>query len=96
MTDEELFEELINPTIVGITLWYRFNSKSGDYEYNHFEDVRDNHLLYPHDLELFPRPVPNVFVSNSIQKSWKNQKWKYTLGRFNTKTNNIIEEGELI
>ena len=95
MIDAELLEELVNPTIIGITLWYRCNSK-GVYEYNHFERTLDTHLLFPHDMELFTRPTPTVIIQNGVQKSWKSQKWKYTLGRFNTRTNTIIEEGDLI
>lgn len=96
MTDKELFEELRNPTIVGVTLWYRYNSKDGSYNYNHFEPVRDNHLLYSVDSELLKRPEPREFIENGIQKSWKNYKWKYSLGKLNTKTHKIIEEGELV
>ena len=95
MVDEELLEELVNPTIIGITLWYRGNNSKGVYEYNHFERTRDNHLLFSVD-DTFERPKPNPFVENGFQKSWKNQKWKYTLGKFNNVSNKIIEEGELI
>ena len=94
MLDAALLEELSNPTIIGITLWYRGNTK-GEYEYNHFERTRDNHLLFSEDKH-FARPTPNPFVENGFQKYWKNQKWKYSLGKLNTKTYKIIEEGELI
>lgn len=96
MIGAELLEELLNPTIIGITLWYRCNSKGDIYEFNHFELTLDNHLLFPHDMELFGRPTPTVIIQNGVQKSWKSQKWKYTLGRFNTRTNTIIEEGDFI
>ena len=95
MTDEELLEELSNPTIIGITLWYRCNNSKGVYEYNNFERTRDNHLLFSVD-NTFERPKLNPFVENGFQKYWKNQKWKYSLGKLNTKTHKIIEEGELI
>ena len=94
MVDAELLEELMNPTIIGITIWYRGNSK-GVYEYNHFERTLDTHLLFPHDMELFERPTPTI-VQKGVQKSWKSQKWKYSLGKLNTRTNTIIEEGNLI
>ena len=93
MTEEQM-KELLNPTIISIILWYRSTTK-GVYEYNHFERTRDNHLLFSVD-DTFERPKPNPFVENGFQKSWKNQKWKYSLGLLNTKTNKIIKEGELI
>lgn len=93
MTEEQI-KELLNPTIIGVTLWYRSTTKDG-YEYNHFERTRDNHLLFSVD-NTWERPKPNIFVEIGIQKSWKNQKWKYSLGKLNTKLNKIIEEGELI
>ena len=85
MTEEQM-KEFFNPIIVEIILWYRSTSK-GMYEYNHFERTRDNNL---------ETSTPNIFVETGVQKSWKNQKWKYSLGLLNTKTNKIIKEGELI
>ena len=93
MTEEQM-KELLNPTIISIILWYRSTTKDV-YEYNHFERTRDNHLLFSVDNHL-ERPKPNSFVETGLQKSWKNQKWKYSLGLLNTKTNKIIKEGELI
>lgn len=96
MLDKKLVEELINPTIKHITLWYRCNSKDNSCEYNHFEETKDNHLFYSINKNTLERPTPTIIIQNSIQKSWKSNKWKYTLGKFNTKTNKIIEESDLI
>lgn len=95
MLDKKLVEELINPTIKHITLWYRCNSKDNSYEYNHFEETKDNHLFYSINKTI-EKPTPTIIIQNSIQKSWKSNKWKYTLGKLNTKTNKIIEESDLI
>lgn len=87
MTEEQMKEqmkELLNPTIISIILWYRSTTK-GVYEYNHFERTRDNCDI----------STPNMFIKTGVQKSWKNQKWKYSLGLLNTKTHKIIEEGDL-
>lgn len=95
MLNKELVEELINPTFKSITLWYRVNSKDNSCEFNHFEETKDNHLFYSVNKTI-QRPTPMIIVPNSVQKGWTSMKWKYTLGKLNTKTNKIVEESNLI
>lgn len=50
-----------------ISVWYRYYPKSDSYELNHISE----------DLTKREHPFP-VSKNESLQRSWKNYKWKQT------------------
>lgn len=52
-------------TLRRVTLWYKYNTKTKQFDYNHLQNGWSN--------IKYPLPFNEKFVN---QKSWKNYKWK--------------------
>ena len=66
-----------------VTLWYKQNNKTKEYEYNHLENNWD---ALTDDIYNKPRII-STMLSN-MQNDWKNYKWQ---AKFCYLVNGVIE-----
>ena len=66
---------------MNITLWYKQNSRTKDYEFNHLEEH--------YNFNNKPTPLKPEFIA---QNDWKNYNWKKSFAQF--KDGEIVNEIE--